>query len=53
MPPTKVPEAAIEYAAGMQALHDNFWSRAEEHFERAVELDPTRCPASRTCASSR
>jgi eukaryotic-like serine/threonine-protein kinase len=40
-PPTKVPEAATEYAAGMQALHDNSWFLAERHFERALDLDPT------------
>lgn len=40
-PATKVPEAASEYAAGMQALHDNSWFVAMQHFERTVELDPT------------
>jgi serine/threonine protein kinase/tetratricopeptide (TPR) repeat protein len=40
-PATKIPEAAGEYAAGMQALHDNSWSLARQHFERTVDLDPT------------
>jgi serine/threonine protein kinase len=40
-PPTKVPEAATEYAAGMQALRDNSWGSALRHFERAAELDPS------------
>jgi eukaryotic-like serine/threonine-protein kinase len=41
MPETKVPEAAAEYRAAMQALHDNSWGLAKQHFERTVELDPT------------
>jgi eukaryotic-like serine/threonine-protein kinase len=41
MPQTSVPEAAAEYRAAMQALHDNSWGIAKQHFERTVELDPT------------
>jgi eukaryotic-like serine/threonine-protein kinase len=40
-PPTESREAAAEYAAGMQCLHDNSWSIARHHFERTIELDPT------------
>ncbi len=41
LPTTKSPEAAAEYAAGMQALRDDSWTLARRHFERTVELDPT------------
>ncbi len=40
-PPTKVPAAAAEYAAAMQALRYNSWGSAHRHMKRAVELDPT------------
>jgi serine/threonine protein kinase/tetratricopeptide (TPR) repeat protein len=43
LPPlaTKIPEAGTEYAAGMQALHDNSGALATAHFRRTVELDPS------------
>jgi eukaryotic-like serine/threonine-protein kinase len=40
-PPTKIPEAASEYAAGMRAYRDNNWFRMYEHFENVTKLDPT------------
>jgi serine/threonine-protein kinase len=40
-PPTRSPEVAAEFGAGMQALRDNGWTSAGRHFTRALELDPT------------
>jgi eukaryotic-like serine/threonine-protein kinase len=39
-PATKNPEAAEQYAAGMQALHNDNWGLAETRFEHAILLDP-------------
>jgi tetratricopeptide (TPR) repeat protein/predicted Ser/Thr protein kinase len=44
-PPTKVAEAAQEYALGMGALHDDNGTATIQHFERAVELDSTMAAA--------
>ena len=38
--PTKVPEAASEYAQGMQAVHDASVEQGRKHLLRAVQLDP-------------
>ncbi len=40
-PKTDVPAAATEYAAGIQAIHDNTWMIAVAHFFKAVTLDPS------------
>jgi Flp pilus assembly protein TadD len=45
LPPTDVPEARSEYAAGMQALRDDSWELAGQHFRRAVQLDPSMAAA--------
>ncbi len=39
-PPTSVPEAASEYAAGLEMMHDDNFGMANQHFIRASELDP-------------
>jgi tetratricopeptide (TPR) repeat protein len=39
-PVTTNPVLRAEYAAGVQALHDDDWGHAQNHFERVVELDP-------------
>ncbi len=39
--PTQNREAAAEYSAGIQSLHDDSWGQAQHHFERTVLLDPT------------
>ncbi len=44
-PRTSVPAAASEYAAGIQAMHDDNWDDAAMHFTRTVELDPTMAVA--------
>ena len=40
VPATLGPEAKGEYSAGLQALRDDAWGRAADHFRRAVALDP-------------
>jgi len=44
-PRTAVPAAAAEYAAGMQAMHDDNWMDAETHFAKAGDLDPSMAAA--------
>jgi serine/threonine-protein kinase len=44
-PATGVAEARSEYAAGLQALRDDSWELAGEHFRRAVQLDPSMAAA--------
>lgn len=39
-PPSSNPELLSEYAAGLQALRDDDWGVAQDHFMRVVELDP-------------
>jgi serine/threonine-protein kinase len=45
LPATGVAEARSEYAAGLQALRDDSWELAGEHFRRAVQLDPSMAAA--------
>jgi tetratricopeptide (TPR) repeat protein len=45
LPATEVPEARSEYAAGLQALRDDSWELAGEHFRRAAQLDPSMAAA--------
>ncbi|HEY8072462.1 MAG TPA: serine/threonine-protein kinase [Labilithrix sp.] len=40
-PKTTVPEAAVEYRLGVQAVYDNTWALAGAHFFKATTLDPS------------
>jgi len=44
-PRTSVPAAAAEFASGIQAMHDDNWTKAQAHFAKAVELDPSMAAA--------
>jgi serine/threonine-protein kinase len=44
-PRTRVPAAAAEFAMGIQAMHDDNWAKAELHFRKAAELDPSMAAA--------
>ena len=41
LPPTNVPAARVEYAAGLQSLRDDRSFEAHRHFAKVVDLDPS------------